>query len=223
MKKTHHVGFTLIEVLVVVLIIAVLAAVAVPQYQKAVLKSRFSSLMPTTKSVRDGNEVYYMAHGRYATDTNQLDVTSTDNESMTLELSNEVDFAYTLATRKDMKNNLIMYQKHSEQFPGEIHCEALQTDKQANWLCQTGMHGNKISGSITEGYNTYVIEGAGQGLFDENPLIASCDKAISMGYTCVLTQDENGKVTQKQICTESGYVQLLPTMRTILTSVQHAS
>ncbi len=82
-KENTRRGFTLIELLVVVLIIGILAAVAVPQYQKAVAKARTTEALAMLKALVQAEEVYFLSNGEYTNDIQLLDVQPEDNKICT--------------------------------------------------------------------------------------------------------------------------------------------
>ena len=63
-------GFTLLELLVVVLIIGILASIALPQYQMAVTKAKVASILPLMRRWKDAMYEYELQHGDYKMDEN---------------------------------------------------------------------------------------------------------------------------------------------------------
>ncbi len=58
-------GFTLIEIMVVVLIIATLASIAYPLYNKVILKSRMAEAITLTEIVREAQQRSNLLNGAY--------------------------------------------------------------------------------------------------------------------------------------------------------------
>lgn len=198
-------GFTLTEILIIVLIIAVLSAVALPIYNNAVAQSRFSTLMPSAKALKDAQERMYMSNGNYTNNFEDLDLSIpgtitadkvlSGDETFLMANTNEDSAAKNsiIATHAKIPNvNLVMYLSHSPNFADDIHCEAKADDKNANHLCKTQ---NETLVGTRDAYNVYLISGTGEGKLSSWPKTGECQTNAQYG-NCQRHTNENGSYNE---------------------------
>ncbi|MDD5005905.1 MAG: prepilin-type N-terminal cleavage/methylation domain-containing protein [Candidatus Omnitrophica bacterium] len=69
-------GFTLIELIIVIIVIGILASIALPRYQRIAEKSRVAEAKNILSTIRSAQLTYYAQYGAYCgADISPLDVT----------------------------------------------------------------------------------------------------------------------------------------------------
>ena len=140
-------GFTLIELLVVVLIIGILVAIAVPQYQKAVLKAHATQLFTFATHFREMCTIDLLA-GRNCSKLQDIGWTYplkdyTYNEQNGLESGYVDDFFIEHETKSfsayDKQKKLVIY---VNAIRDSMHCVAINHESQIEKICE-GIGGKK--------------------------------------------------------------------------------
>ncbi len=142
-------AFTLIELLVVVLIIGILAAIALPQYEVAVKKAKYMNLIAVGDAITKAEEIYYLANNTYTDDLNKLDldVSHTNLSLISIGLTN--DAVVTLKYPGLDPHYVVYFQHHpSAAYNGRRECRTSLTASSADQQVCASLTGK--SNGVTE-------------------------------------------------------------------------
>ncbi|MBN2541612.1 prepilin-type N-terminal cleavage/methylation domain-containing protein [bacterium] len=76
-------GFTLIELMIVVVIIGILAALAIPRFMKASLKAKISEAKGLVKQIYTLNQAFYQEQGHFVTGNRLTEGTTWEGDGET--------------------------------------------------------------------------------------------------------------------------------------------
>ncbi|WP_305370097.1 pilin [Photobacterium leiognathi] len=146
MKKQQ--GFTLIELMIVVAVIGVLSAIAVPAYQNYVKKSELGSALASVTALKVNVEDYIATEGSFPTLATDADMKSKLGASQTA--------IGSLTTKKgatDTEGQIIILLSGTQNNTSSL---ALNRDANGEWSCVTNI-ASSASATFPKGCNSGTV------------------------------------------------------------------
>jgi type IV pilus assembly protein PilA len=129
MTKQMQKGFTLIELMIVVAIIGILAAIAIPAYQDYIVRSKVTELVTAASACRTSVAEYAMSENALPTTLDQAGCSSADSQYVTSLTINATTSAITaFANGTAVGGGLV-------DTDGVTLIPVLDTDGSVNWSC----------------------------------------------------------------------------------------
>ena len=137
MKAEMQKGFTLIELMIVVAIIGILAAVAIPQYQNYIAKSQVSRVMGETGALRTAIETAVL-EGKDVTVINGM-VKPSDATAENLGWTSSNLLKEDPKVTGDVKSNLILTATFGDKAAATLADDTLiwTRDQNGSWACKS--------------------------------------------------------------------------------------
>ena len=142
--KNNRKGFTLIELLVVVLILGILAAMAMPQYFKAVERSRMSEAVSLLGSIASAQQRKYLQINKYVEDYRGLDVVpagatgdsyTTSDNGFTITIDGEGYTEGVATATRSSSNGTLNYNYNLTRYYASNLTQCNSTEKNGQALC----------------------------------------------------------------------------------------